>query len=209
MKLTIFGGTGRTGKHVVQQALDAGHTVTVLARTPAKLGIDHPALTVVQGDIADATKVAEAVRGSDAVISALGPANNKPEYTITTGTRHIIDAMKAAGVRRLIVSAGAGVGDPNDKPQFINHVISFMLDVVSKNVVEDMRRVVALVRESGLDWTIVRVPMLTDDAASGTIREGWVGVNTGARLSRADMAAYMLKQVGSAQFSRQAPMISN
>lgn len=209
MKLAIFGATGKTGQHLVQQALQQGHSVTALARTPSKLAITHPNLTVLAGDILDPAAVGRVVTGADAVISTLGPANNEATYTISRGMAVIIDAMKAAGVKRLVISAGAGVGDPNDQPKAINHFISFLLGVISKNVVEDMKRTVDAVRQSGLDWTIVRVPMLTDGAATGQIREGWVGVNTGARITRADMATYMLQQVSAAQFVRQAPMISN
>lgn len=208
MKLAVFGATGRTGQHLVRQALDQGHAVVALARTPSRLGLTHDRLTVVQGDILNAEAVQAVVSGADAVISTLGPTANKPDFTVSRGMEIIIAAMQAAGVRRLILSAGAGVGDPNDQPKLVNHAISYVLRLVSRHVVADMEQAVERVRASGLDWTIVRVPMLTDAPATGAIREGWVGVNTGARLSRSDMADYMLRQIAG-QHIRQAPMISN
>ncbi len=209
MKLTIFGASGRTGQHLVQQALEAGHSVTALARTPSKISVQHPGLTLIQGDILDPACVEQAVSVADAVLSVLGPTANKPDYIITKGTRHMLDAMQKHSVRRLIISAGAGVPDPNDDPQLINHVISFLLNVFSRHVVADMLQVVDLVRRSDRDWTIVRVPMLTDQPRSGQIRVGWVGKGTGPRLSRADMAAFMLQQLEQDTFMRQAPVISN
>lgn len=209
MKLAIFGGTGRTGQHLVRQALEAGHSVAVLARTPAKLGMRHANLRVVQGDLHDAACIEATIAGAEAVLSVLGPAANQPDYTISKGTRLILDAMRKHDVRRLIISAGAGVPDPNDEPKLFDHIIRLLLGVISKHVVADMTQVVALVRQSDLDWTIVRAPMLTDGPQSGRVRVGWVGKGTGPRLSRADMAAFLLKQVEDDTYLRQAPVISN
>lgn len=209
MKLAIFGATGRTGQHLVQQALNAGHEVSVLARTPSKLTVQNPRLNVVQGDILDAARVEQTIAGADAVLSALGPTQNKPDYVVSRGMDNILNAMKKHGVRRLVISAGAGVPDPNDAPQLMNHIISFLLHLVSRHVVEDMTRTVNAVRSSDRDWTIVRVPMLTDDPQSGNIRVGYLGKGTGVRLSRADMAAFMLQQVASDTYVRKAPVISN
>jgi uncharacterized protein len=77
--VTVFGGTGKTGRHLVRLALDAGHRVTVLARTPAKLDLEHERLHVLQGDIGDPAAVATAVQGADAVLSVLGPTRNTDE----------------------------------------------------------------------------------------------------------------------------------
>lgn len=211
MKVAVFGATGRAGRHVVRQALDAGHEVVAFARTPANLGITHERLRVVQADIQDAAKVGEAVAGADAVISVLGPTHNRPEMTVSKGIEHILAAMQAHGVRRLIASAGAGVGDPNDRPTLMHRLITLALRLSARNVVADMERAVQLIRASDRDWTIVRVPMLTDEPAKGSVRAGYVGQGTGPRLSRADMAAFMLAQLelGASNYLRQAPTISN
>ena len=209
MKLTIFGATGRTGQHLVKQAIAAGHDVTVLARNPAKLTFQDPRLTVVQGDVQDAAQVARAVTGAEAVISVLGPAGKTPVFEVSQGMRLILTAMHEQGVRRLVISTGAGVGDPNDAPKLFNHVMNALLKVAAGNVYEDMRRTVELVRASDLDWTVVRVPMLTDDAPTGLIKVGYVGKGMGARITRADLADFMLRQLGDKTYLRQAPAISN
>lgn len=209
MKLALFGATGKTGQHVVQQALDRGYAVSVLVRTPSKLTVSHRNLTVIQGDIRDAEKVNQVVAGVDAVLSVLGPSNNQPEMTISQGTALILNAMQTYNVSRLIVSAGAGVADPKDQPKLFHRLIPLLLKLISRNVYEDMVHVVQQVRASDRDWTIVRVPMLTDQGATGDIRVGWVGVNTGSRLSRADMARFMLDQLDDTSFIGQAPAISN
>ena len=155
MKIAVFGGTGRTGKHLIEQALAAGHQVTALARTPAKLP-SHERLTIIQGDIQDRAAVEKTVVGAEAVVSVLGPTSNEPTFEVSKGTQHILGAMQKHGVRRLIISAGAGVADPNDTPKPLNKAINLLLKLVSRNVYEDMQRVVEIVRASDCDWSIVR-----------------------------------------------------
>lgn len=208
MKLAIFGGTGKTGQHLVKQALDAGHDVVALARTPSKFTAQHDRLHIVQGDILQADCVAETIQGADAVLSVLGPSSNKPDFAISQGTDHILDAMQAHNVRRIIISAGAGVRDPLDKPKLIDKIAGAAIRLISKNVVADMEGVVEKVRASDRDWTIVRVPMLTDGDASGKLKVGYVGDIT-PRITRADMAAFMLKQVTEETHIQKAPAISN
>ena len=209
MKIAVFGATGRTGIHIVQQALEAGHEIVALARTPAKLSISHPHLKIVQGDIYHAAQVEQTVTGVEAVISVLGPTSNQPEFAISTGMEIILAALQRQNVKRLIISAGAGVSDPQDAPKLFDKAIGLLLRTFSRNVYEDMLRVVATVRASDRDWTVVRVPMLTDGPLTGQIRIGMVGKGTGPRISRADMAAFMLKQVTDTQYLHQAPVVSN
>ncbi|MDX1687546.1 MAG: SDR family oxidoreductase [Candidatus Promineifilaceae bacterium] len=209
MKVTVFGATGRTGQHVVEQALERGHEVKAFARSPQKLDAFGDRITVVEGDVQDDDAVQEAVAGADAVVSVLGPTENVPDYQVTRGTRHILDAMKQHDVDRLVVSAGAGVGDPKDEPRLFNKLINVLLKLFSRHVYEDMKRTVAAVRDSDVDWTIVRVPMLTDDGPKGEVKVGYVGKGMGPRITRADMASFMLDQLDSDAYLHKAPAISN
>ena len=209
MKLTIFGATGRTGHLLVEQALAAGHEVTAFARNPAKLGQTHDRLRVVQGDLTNAAQIEAAIQGADAVLSVLGPSNNQATFEISRGTDLILSAMQKTGVRRLVISVGVGVRDPQDKPGVFDKMIGALLKATARNVLEDMTQAVAKVRASDRDWTIVRVPMLTDDPAKGDIKIGYLGGGVSARIARADMAAFILKQAGDRTYLRQAPVISN
>lgn len=208
MKLAVFGGTGKTGQHIIQQALDVGYDVVALARNPAKLAVQHPRLRLIQGDILDAASVAQTIEGADAVISVLGPSSNKPEFAISRGMDAILSAMQRYHVRRIIISAGAGVREPGDHPTWVDRFFGVVLNLVSKNVVADMQQVVHKVKTSNCDWTVVRVPMLTDDPAKGQLKIGMVG-DIRPRIARADMAAFMLKQLKDTQYLQQAPAISN
>jgi putative NADH-flavin reductase len=209
MKLTVFGATGRTGIPLIQQALAEGHSVTAFLRDPAKLPIQHERLTIIQGDVNNPTDVERAVAGADAVISTIGPARNSPTDLMTTAARNITSAMQKHGIKRLIVMTGAGVGAPEDQPKPINHFIKFMLKTLSPGVLKASEEGVTIVQNAPLDWTVVRVPMLSDGEHTGKYRVGWVGVNTGPRIVRADAADFMLKQVQNQQFVRKMPMVSN
>jgi nucleoside-diphosphate-sugar epimerase len=209
MNVAIFGASGRTGQHLLRHALARGHQGTAFTRSPQKLVQHKGQIAIVEGDVLDAESVSRAIAGVDAVLSVLGPTQNTPDYQVTRGTKNILQAMGQHGVQRLIISAGAGVGDPIDKPGLVDKLINLLLRLFSRHVYEDMRRTVQAVRDSDRRWTIVRVPMLSDDPATGEVKAAYVGKGMGMRLTRADMASFMLDQLESDAYLHQAPAISN
>lgn len=210
MRLAIFGGTGGTGQHIVAQALAAGHEVVALARTPSKFTTQDDKLTIVPGDVLQADCVAQVVAGSDAVISALAPPNNKPEFIISQGMDNILAAMQTHDVQRLVITAGAGVRMPQDKPGMIDHIFGFLLKRISANVVADMEQVVHKVMASDREWVVGRAPRLTNQPGTGQITAGYVGTEgLGTALSREDFARFILAQVDSDTWLREAPALSN
>jgi putative NADH-flavin reductase len=209
MKLAVFGATGRTGKPLVEQALQAGFEVVALVRTSSKLALQNPKLTVVQGDAMNQVDVDRVVQGSDAVVSVLGQAKGSPRDMQAIAITHIINAMNKYGVKRLVSLTGAGVDDPHDRPKLANHLIKLALKLMSGHVLKDAENHAETIRKSNLDWVIVRGPMLNDGPYTGNYRVGWVGVNTGPRISRADLADFILKQTTDTTYLRQAPMVSD
>ena len=209
MNLTIFGATGKTGLHLVKQALERNNQVTAFVRNPDILNLNNQKLQIIQGDIIDSEIVDRAVAQVDAVLSVLGPTENKPTYTVSKGTENILHAMEKHQVKRLVISAGAGVSDPKDKPGFLDKIIQFLLKRFSRYVLEDMQQTVEIVRNSDLEWTIVRVPMLTDAPPTGEVKAGYIGGGIGPRVNRSDLASFMLDQLDDPTYVRQAPAISN
>jgi putative NADH-flavin reductase len=209
MKVTVFGATGGTGQHVVKKAIEKGHQVVAFTRSPDKLKIKDENLTVFAGDVLDEEIVTEAINGADAVISTLAPVDNSPKFVVSAGTKNILAGMKQNGVSRLVVTSGAGVGDPKDAPKFVNKLINFLLRMTAKNVFADMQNTTEIVRQSDLDWTIVRVPMLADDPQTGVLKVGWVGKGVGVRIGRADLASFLLDQLEDETYLRQSPVVSN
>jgi putative NADH-flavin reductase len=208
MRLTIFGASGRTGLLLVEQALAAGHAVTGFVRDPTRLTLRHERLTLVQGDATDPAPVGRAIEGADAVVSALGPVRGGPKAILAAATPHMLAAMARHGVRRLVSLTGAGVAAPEDRPKLMNHLIKFALTTLAGDVLRDGEEHARLIQASGLDWVIVRAPVLSDGPYTGRYRVGWVGINTGARISRADLAAFMLTQVTDPTYLHRMPMVS-
>lgn len=207
MKLLIIGSTGGTGRELVKQALEQGHQVTAFARTPSKLGISHHNLRIAQGDVTDAASVEAAVAGQDAVLCALGTRVFRKNTIQSDGTRNIVVAMQKNAVKRLVVETSLDVGDSRGQLGFFfAHVIRATL---LRNIFEDKELQERMVRESGLDWIIVRPAMLTDGPRTGKYRAGFSASNKIARkISRADVADFMLKQTTGNDFLRQTPGLS-
>ena len=207
MKLLIIGSTGGTGRELVKQALEQGQQVTAFARTPSKLGIAHHNLRIAQGDITDRASVEAAVVGQDAVLCALGTKVIRKNTIQSDGTRNIVAAMQKNDVKRLVVETSLDVGDSRGQLGFFfAHVIRATL---LRNIFEDKELQERIVQESGLDWIIVRPAMLTDGPRTGKYRAGFSASDKIARkISRADVADFMLKQTTSNEFLRQTPGLS-
>ena len=208
MKIVVFGASRGVGLRVVEQALEAGHTVTAFVRTPSKFTVQHPNLTVCQGDSLDAAAVEKAIAGQDAVISALGPTRPPVPGMMETSARNIVAAMKKHGVRRLVSTTGAGVRQPEDKPQLADHLIGFLLNLLAKSVVLDSAANVKVIQSSDLDWTVVRFPRLLDGDHTGKYRFGYVSKDSSTQLSRADAAASVLKELAEKRWVRKLPLVS-
>lgn len=210
MKIVIFGATGGTGKQLVEQALALGHHVVAYARNPSKLNINHEQLKVIQGELADETLIESAVTGADAVISVLGPRGGSKNKPITQGIQNIITAMKKQNVRRLVITSTLSAKDPNDPLNFKTKTLVNLVKLTMHDAYEDIVSAAETVRNSELDWTIVRLTMLNNNPKSGKVKAGYVGKGeVGTWISRADVAAFLLKQVEDTEYLRQAPAISN
>jgi len=210
MKIAVLGATGDTGRQLVEQALAAGHYVVAYVRNPSKLNISHEHLKVIQGELADEPLIESAVSGADAVISALGPRGDSKNKPITHGMQNIIAAMKKQGVRRLIITSTLSAKDPNDPLNFKTKGLVNLVKVTMHDAYEEIVSVAETVRNSDLDWTIVRLTMLNNNTESGKVKAGYVGKGeVGTWISRADLAEFLLKQVQDTKYLRQAPAISN
>jgi putative NADH-flavin reductase len=204
MKLTIFAATGGVGRELLGQALDAGHDVTAVVRNPDKLTQEVRAVTA---DMAapDPAALQSAVHGADAVLSGLGPHSNADAGIAAPGTRAIVAAMKAVGVRRIVAVSAAPAGtvatprrpnppkhDPGDG-FFMRHLLSHVADVTLGKVFADLAQMEDILAGSGLDWTAIRPPRLTGKSLTGRYRTAYEqNLKGGTSVSRADVAHFML-----------------
>lgn len=209
MKFAVLGATGRTGRPLVEQALAGGHEVVALARTPSKLGLDHPKLTVVQGDALNREDVGRVVEGADAVLLTLGHTKGSPPDLMRRAAENVVAAMREHGVRRVVTETGAGVPDPKDPGGLGPTVMRGLMRVVAKNLLADSEAHVDVFRQSGLDWTAVRAPRLTEGGHTGEYRTGYFSMGPGHKVSRADVAEFMLLEASLGDFVGEAPMITS
>jgi putative NADH-flavin reductase len=212
LHVAVFGATGKIGRHVVDQLLGAGHTVTAYARDPAKLTAQHPNLHVIKGELSDAAAVTRATDGADAVISALGPSLRRGTTgtPVADGTRNIINAMRAAGVRRYIGLATPAMADTRDRPTLKGKVLRLMPRLAMPNALREIDAMGNAIKNADLDWTIARITSPNDKPAKGTIRAGYLGRDkVGSAMTRADIAAFLIGQLTDPTYLRAAPAISN
>lgn len=209
MIIALFGASGKTGRQFLQQALTQGHSIRALVRDPGKLDGQHPNLTVVQGDVLSPGDVQRTVEGTDAVVSLFGHVKGSPDTLQTDGTRNIVTAMKAAGVRKIISLSGGGLPFEQDEPKLADRLIRGIMKLFVPKILADAEAHANVLRQSGLDWIIVRGPRLNDGPHTGNYRVGWVGINASTKVSRADLADFILRQVKSDSYLRQMPFVSD
>ena len=203
MRILVVGASGRTGLQVVEQALGHGHDVTAFVRDASRMGLPRDSVRPVTGDVTVYEQVAPAVGGQDAVISVVGATPGREVHTYSDGTANLIRAMSARDVRRLVVLSSAGAGDTSGRLPVKYRL--FRSAPGMRAVYEDMERMEGDVMLSDLTWTIVRPARLTDGRQTGHYRslEGSF-VPKGSEISRADLAALMLKCAETQMYAKMA-----
>ncbi|GAA0237375.1 SDR family oxidoreductase [Cryptosporangium japonicum] len=198
MKITVLGATGGVGRHVVTQALADGDQVTAVVRDPSKLPT-HPRLDVVRTDVLDPTALAPLVAGRDAVISSLGHRGGGPQTVLADGARSLVRAATEVGVRRVLVVSASGAYTEKDDDLVTRALAKPLVRLFLRHNFTDTERMEQTIRASGLDWTIVRPPRLTDKPHTGRYRTGYQGVRGGYTVPRTDVADALLSLVGQAE----------
>jgi putative NADH-flavin reductase len=211
MRIVIFGANGQTGRLLTGQALAAGHDVAAVTRRPAQFPIAHDRLAVIEADVRDAPAVDRAVEGADVVLSALGVPFTRKQVTIySQGAGTIIAAMSRHGVKRLIVVSSSAT-EPHHHAGggfALNRVLQPLVTAtIGKTTYADMRRMEDLVRDSDLEWTIMR-PSGLFDAPGVTACELHQDQAPGIFTSRAGLAASMLDQATDTRFARKAAAVT-
>jgi putative NADH-flavin reductase len=208
-RILVLGGTGGTGQQVISQALQRGHEVTAFVRSPPRLTITNDRLRVLAGSVTDDSRaLADAVRDQDAVISTLGAGRSfKSGDLISQSMPRIVAAMESHGVHRLIFTSAFGVGlTHRDVPL----VPRLFMRLLLRDIYRDKASGEATLRDSGLDWTLVYPSGLVDGAAVGHCRAGErLSLSGFPRISRADVASFLLTQIDDTTYLRKAVLVSS
>lgn len=200
MKISILGATGGIGSQVLKMALDAGHEVVAIGRRPELINVKHHALRIAKGDVLNEKTFAGALKGVDVVVSAIGVRNTKPTTLYSEGIKNITSAMKDAGVERLLcISALPVDGVTPGMPLIMKVVTRFILIPLLKNNYADTLRMEKAVESSGLKWTIIRPPKLTNKEPAGRYRVSVGGhLRSPWSISRADVADFIVRHLDDA-----------
>lgn len=196
MNLLVFGASGATGRELVKQALDRGHSVRAFVRNPDKFEIKDANLALTVGDVTEYASVERAFVGVDAVASALGSGNSLGSHpALSDGIRNILRAMGHAGVGRFVYLSMLGVAGSGRQLGLVDRYV--VLPLLLRNVMQDHAREEELIKRSTLNWVIVRSPRLTNGPYTGRYRSGESVREKSllASISRADVADFMVKQL--------------
>ena len=208
MKLLVIGATRGIGRHLAEQAVDENHKVRVLVREPNRLPGGHDWMDVVKGDIRDRAAVERAVENQKAVCITIGvKPTRKPVTVFSEGTKNVIEAMTHSAVKQLICVTGIGAGDSKNHGGFFYDRI--FNPILLKTIYADKDRQEALVRNSNLDWVIVRPGFLTNGLLTGDYRVlvDLAGVTAG-KISRADVAHFILKELKEKAYLSKTPLLT-
>lgn len=249
MRLLIFGGTGRTGRALVEQALEQAHVVTILARDPARVRMTHENLSVMKGDIANYDSVETSIKAQDAVLSALGTRPHvglviilvvicqviartlalsgsfnlllrigvpllillifaRRKTTLSNGTKNILKAMEKLGVKRFTCESSLGVGDSKGRLGLLYTYV--LIPLFLRGLFADKQIQERIIKDSALDWVIVRPAALTNGPRKGVYSHGesignWLFTR---KISRSDVADFMLKQLTDKKYLHMTPSVA-
>ncbi len=206
MKIVVFGATGKTGQEIVKQSLAQGYEVTAFARDPSKMTLEHGGLKIMTGDIYEFTAVTRAILGQDAVICSLGTSELGKTTVRSEGTANIIRAMKENHVKRLVVVTAMGVAESWSTLSFVNKLFFATL---LRNTRQDHEKQEVVVKESDLDWTIIRPSGLTDTQLTESYDIGENILAKTSKIARADVAHAIIKEVHANTFVHKAVTVTN
>lgn len=203
MRIIVFGATGKTGKHVVDECLARNLDVVAYVRNAQKLADRQ--ISVVTGELTDASAIERALEGCDGIISALGSGNN----TLTQFARTIVPVLEKHGPRRIVSLVGAGVGMPGDPSSFGRTAMLTLMRLIARPVLEDAEHHAQILIDSDLDWTLVRPPRLTTGPKAGVIDHApSLKLGPSQSISRANLVAFMVETIVASSYVRQAPMVA-
>jgi putative NADH-flavin reductase len=209
LRILVIGGTSGIGLETVRLALARGHQVTAMARRPERMPFLDPKLILFKGDVTDPFAAEAAVKDQDAVVFTIGISPTREPVTVfSEGTKNVLDAMARHDGLQLVMITGIGAGDSRGHGSMFYD--SFVRPVLVNTAYEDKDRAEAIIRESEVDWVIVRPGFLTDDASEGRYRviRDMEGVTAG-EISRADVAHFLLNALESEEYREETLLLSN
>jgi putative NADH-flavin reductase len=206
-KVAIIGGSGKAGRFLVKQTLEAGYQMRVLMRDPAKFKLSDERIEVLKGDARDFPSIKSLLQGCDAVLSALRePKGETPIRSIAAG--HVLTAMKELGMRRYILICGAAVDAPGDRKDFYTKLLTMLMLWLLPAIAADEQKVLTLLMKSEVEWTLVRLPLIVEEPMARGVKVNLERL-PGKKINGVDLAIFLITQIADKQYVRKAPFIAN
>ncbi|PFK39138.1 NADH-flavin reductase [Bacillus cereus] len=206
-KIAIIGANGKAGKYLVTQALKEGYFVRILIRNPKKFKLSHKHLEFVQGDARDISAIRQLLQGCNAVINAVGQPK-KESYIFSTVTNHILEVMEEYRIKRYILISGGSMDVQGDVKSILNKIGAMLFRLFLSDMMKDKYKELQLVRDSDVNWTIVRLPFVIDGEGIGKIKESLRDL-PGITIQNGDIALFVIKQIQDEMHIGKCPFISN
>jgi putative NADH-flavin reductase len=206
-KIAVLGGTGKAGKYLIKELIRQGYHIKALARNPGKFKQSDPSLEVVPGNAREYQSILNLLSECDAVISTLGPSGNEPD-TCSIATGHMIKAMQALNISRFIEVAGLGIDTPEDKKGIFTRLLVAIMRWFASSVIYDRQKDYELLKNSNIQWTIVRCPMIKLTDLNRKIKTS-LEDSPGNQISATDLARFLIDQLKNEMYICKAPFISN
>jgi putative NADH-flavin reductase len=206
-KIAVLGGTGKAGKYLIKELIRQGYKIKALARDPRKFEQSDPLLEVIPGNARDYQSILNLLSECDAVISTLGPSRNEPD-TCSIAAGNIIKAMQALNISRFIEVAGLGIDTPEDKKGLLTRILVSIMRWFASTVIDDRQKDFELLKNSNIQWTIVRCPMIKLTDLTGKIKTS-LADSPGNHIGATDLARFLIDQLKNEMFICKAPFISN
>jgi len=206
-KVAIIGGSGKAGRFLVKQILEAGYQMRLLLRNPEKFTLSDERIEVLKGDARDFPSIKALLQGCDAVLSTLGqPKGEAPIISMVTG--HVLTAMRELGIRRYILTRGASVDAPGDHKDFYTKLPTKLIQWTFPAYWADWQKELALLMKSEVEWTLVRLPIIVEESVSGDAKVNLERL-PGKKINGTDLANFLVIQLADKQYLRKAPFIAN
>ncbi|MEC0573518.1 NAD(P)H-binding protein [Bacillus inaquosorum] len=206
-KIAIIGGTGKAGRFIASQALAKGYQVRMLVRQPERPPHIDERIDVIRGDAQHPQSIRTLLEGCSAVVNTFGqPERAVPLYS--TVTELIVTVMKEYNIDRYIGVTGASLDIEGDRKSLVYRIGALLFRLLYPQMIADKKKELHILSRSGLDWTIVRLPFVTDAQTQGAVKVDFFN-SPGMRITNLDIAAFLVQQIEDHSFSQKTPFISN
>ena len=207
IKVAVIGGTGKSGKYLINQLLSQGFHFKILLRNPEKFRINSKSIEIIKGDARNIESIRSLLKGCDAVVSTLGqPKGESPKFSQATG--NIISVMDEYQIRRYVIVTGLSIDSPFDKKSADTKMKSEMMKTYFPEIIADKQAEYNILEQSDVDWTLVRLPFIEQTDTKSEIKVSLEDC-PGEKISATDLAIFLIEQLSDKSYIKKSPFVAS